>query len=487
MPRSIFPSRLFTLVGAYRSALWGSVLREHHRKGTAALRCALAGLVATLAGASGASAADKPPLAPDTSIPLTTTSRVTAAIEFSVPALAAEIEREIPRRLATIDERVNCVHRRVLFFQVNANCDIWGHVDLSGPVTLSGRGDRLYGAVPIYAVVEGQGANRFTSRIHGDTEARVTIDVAARPQLNRDWSLNLDVSDGFHWRERPVLHVLGREISVPRYAEPKVREQMASVRSRVAEAARQFGLRAKAERAWREAFEPIQFSEDVWLQLEPQSAAFAGVRANDQVLSGALEYTGVAQTFVGARPPEVRPTPLPPLGTDVGAPGSFDMILPIHIDYETIKGKIVDMLKAESAVRDVVVYPSSGKLVLGLRISPNGGDSDWYYISAKVETDDNALSAHLADLQQLAEAGAAADPTLAPVIAQLKDKITFDYNAAYQELLATANEKLSRPLKEGFRMVGHIAAAKFDRIYLPADSAVIALRATGELKILYGM
>ena len=40
---------------------------------------------------------------------------------------------------------------------------------------------------------------------------------------------------------------------------------------------------------------------------------------------------------------------------------------------------------------------------------------------------------------------------------------------------------------DGFRMVGHIAAARFDRIYLPADGAVIALRATGELKILYGM
>ncbi|MGH7736894.1 MAG: DUF4403 family protein, partial [Candidatus Tyrphobacter sp.] len=75
---------------------------------------------------------------------------MSATIEFALPALAADIDREIPRRLATIDERINCVHRRVLGFRVNANCDIWGYVERTGPVSLYGRGDRIIGAVPIY-------------------------------------------------------------------------------------------------------------------------------------------------------------------------------------------------------------------------------------------------------------------------------------------------------------------------------------------------
>jgi len=33
------------------------------------------------------------------------------------------------------------------------------------------RGDRVYGSVPIHGAIEGQGANRFTARIHGETEA----------------------------------------------------------------------------------------------------------------------------------------------------------------------------------------------------------------------------------------------------------------------------------------------------------------------------
>jgi Domain of unknown function (DUF4403) len=154
-----------------------SVFRRSAQAGLAAL-----GLAVGLAGlCSSALAADKPALAPDTIAPLATESRISAGIEFGLRALASDIEEDIPRRLASIDERVSCVHRRVLFFRVNANCDVWGYVERSGPVSLYGRGDRVYGSVPIYGAIEGQGANRFTSRIHGETEASATIEAEARP------------------------------------------------------------------------------------------------------------------------------------------------------------------------------------------------------------------------------------------------------------------------------------------------------------------
>src|SRR3984957_158255 len=82
---------------------------------------ALAGLATfgLLGLCSTAFAADKPPLAPDTVAPFTTDSRISATIEFGLPALAGDITRDIPQRLASIDERVSCGHRRVLFFGVH--------------------------------------------------------------------------------------------------------------------------------------------------------------------------------------------------------------------------------------------------------------------------------------------------------------------------------------------------------------------------------
>jgi hypothetical protein len=458
-----------------------------------------AGLVALglLGLCSTAFAADKPPLAPDTVAPFTTDSRISATIEFSLPALAADIEKDIPRRLASIDERVSCVHRRVLFFRVNANCDIWGYVERSGPVSLYGRGDRVYGSVPIHGVLEGQGANRFTSRIHGETEASATVEAEAHPQLGRDWSLDLNFSDGFHWSEPPVLHVMGREIQLANYAEPRIRTQLAVVRSHALAAARRLDLHDKATTAWRHAFEPIQLSASpqVWLQMTPQSASFAGVNADTKVLRGSLELSGTAETIVGQNPPTVTATALPSLGRDVSAPGEFDVILPVRIGYDVLKDKITQAIAALApvagmSVRDVEVYPSSGRLVVGLRVAKasntDANAGQWVYLTGALQVDADGHAVHLSDLAaETDDEGVAA--VINPLIAQLRDKMSVDYGVAYENLLNAANAKLTRPLKDGFRMEGHLSSAKLEKLYLPTDGIVIALRASGELKILYGM
>jgi Domain of unknown function (DUF4403) len=466
---------------------------------TAFGRSARAGLAAVgLMGlCSTAFAADKPPVAPDTVTPFTTDSRISATIEFGLRALASDIEADIPQRLASIDERVSCVHRRVLFFRVNANCDIYGYVERSGPVSLYGRGDRVYGSVPIYGALEGQGANRFTARIHGETEASATIEAEARPELTHDWSLDLNFSDGFHWSEPPVLHVLGREIPLSNYAEPRIRTQLAHVRERALAAARRLDLHEKAATAWRHAFEPIELSDNpqVWLQVTPQSAAFAGVRADSRVLSGSLELAGSAQTFVGQRPPAVTVTALPSLGHDVSEPGSFDVILPVRIGYDLLKDKITQAIAAAPPVvgmtiKDVEVYPSSGKLVIGLRVA-KASDTDtsagqWVYLTGAVQVDADGHAVRLSDLGvTIGDEAVAA--VINPLVAQLRDKMSVDYGVAYQNLLNAANAKLTRPLKDGFRMEGHLSSAKLEKLYLPADGIVIALRASGEMKILYGM
>jgi len=446
---------------------------------------------------STAFAADKPPLIPDTVAPFTTNSRISATIEFSLPSLAAEIDRDIPRRLATIDERVSCVHRRVLFFRVNANCDIYGFVERSGGVSLYGRGDRVYGSVPIYGALEGQGANRFTARIHGETEASATIEAEARPELNHDWSLALNFSDGFRWSEPPVLHVMGHEIPLSKYAEPRIRAQLAVVRERALAAARRLDLHNKAATAWRHAFEPVQLSDNpqVWLQLTPQSAAFAGVRAEGRVLNGSLELSGSAETTVGQQPQAVTATAMPSLGRDVSAPGTFDVILPVRVGYDVLKDKITQAIAAMApvaglSVRDVNVYPSSGKLVVGLHVAkapepdPNAGE--WTYLIGALQVDADGHAIRIADLL-VATSDEGLEAAVGPIVSQLRDKMSVDYGIAYANLLNAANTKLSRSLKDGYRMEGHLSSAKLEKVYLPADGIEIALRASGELKIFYGM
>ena len=122
-----------------------------------------------------------------------------------------------------------------------------------------------------------------------------------------DWSLDLNFSDSFHWSEPPILHVLGRNISLTKYAEPSVRKQLARIQSQARDAARRLDLHEKAAKAWEQAFQPVQICQDppVWLQITPASAAFAGVYADAKSLSGSLELTGTAQTLIGGAPSEM--------------------------------------------------------------------------------------------------------------------------------------------------------------------------------------
>jgi hypothetical protein len=451
--------------------------------------------VASFAGT--AFAGEKPPVSPDQPSPLTTASRVSATIEFGLPAIASAIERDIPRRLATIDERIGCVNKRVFVFRIKANCDVDGFVDRGG-MSIYGRGDHIVGSVPIFGTIEGQGANRFTSRIHGDAEGRAMVEVESRPKLSRDWSIDLNFSDSFHWSEPPILHVLGRNISLTKYAEPSIRKQLGRIRLHAQEAARRLDLHEKAAKAWEQAFQPIQISQDpqVWLQITPASAAFTGIHANSKDLSGSLELTGTAQTLVGQAPSAITPTPLPPLGNQVNQPGTFDILLPVRVNYDTLRDKIMQAVaatKTGAIVKEVQIYPSSGKLVIGVRVAkPSETDpaaGEWFYLSGALNVDPDKQSVRISDLagDSSLPDGSEAAQIQNEILGQLKEIPDVSYGVAYQNLLNAANGRLNRPLKNGFRMEGQLSTAKLDSIQLLADGVNIALRVSGDFKILYGI
>jgi hypothetical protein len=455
------------------------------------------GLLCTASFALTAFASEKPPVMPDQPSALTTPSRVSATIGFGLPSIASAVERDVPKRLATIDERIGCVNRRVFVFRVRANCDVAGFVD-RGAMSLYGRGDYIVGSIPIFGTIEGQGANRFTSRIHGDAEGRAMVEVESRPKLTKDWSVDLNFSDSYHWTEPPVLHVLGRDISLTKYAEPSIRKQLGRIRGQAQAAARRLDLHDKATKAWEQAFQPVQISQDppIWLQITPASAAFAGVHADARDLSGSLELTGAVQTLVGQAPLAVTLTPLPALGNDVNQPGTFDILLPVRVNYDAMRDKIMQMVTASKVapvVKDMQIYPSSGKLVIGVRVA-KPGDSDpaageWLYLSGALNVDASQQSIKISNLSgdtSLPE-GSIAAQLQDQLLDQLKQIPDIGYGLAYQNLLNAANERLNRPLKNGFRMEGQLTTAKLDGIQLLADGVSIALRVSGDLKILYRM
>jgi Domain of unknown function (DUF4403) len=101
----------------------------------------------------------------------------------------------------------------------------------------------------------------------------------------------------------------------------------------------------------------------------------------------------------------VTPTPLPPLGNDVDQPGTFDILLPVRVNYDALRDKIMQVVAASKAgaiVKEMQIYPSSGKLVIGVRVA-KPGDTDpaageWLYLSGALNADADHRSVRISDL-----------------------------------------------------------------------------------------
>jgi hypothetical protein len=461
------------------------------------------GLAAALIVAliSSAAATEKPPMSADAVAAAATPSKISAIIEFGLADIDRALERKIPRTLVSFDDRTtSCWHRRVLGRMVNIDCTYSGEVERTAPVSLRAERGKLVATTPLSGSVEAEGTRGFARMLHGDAEGAMTVFATARPQLRKDWTVALDISEGFRWQEPPTLQILGFRINLSKYVEPKIRAQLSRVQRDAAAAVAALNIRGKAEQAWQKAFTHVQIVDQppVWLQTTPERVAFSGVRAEGRVLEGSLEIAGTAQSTIGEQPAAHAPTPLPPLGDEVSDPGRFEVIVPISIRYGAIRQQLqhataVNAGQEGPTFSDIEIYPSAGKLVVGLLPAKSGADGGWVYLTATPKADDGSQTVQFPDLAFQDDAATAASSDIAalfgnPAFLQtLRQRLATGYQAERDRIIASANTKLTRPLGDGFRSEGQLASAGVENIALTPDTLRIDLRATGKLRLLYGL
>jgi Domain of unknown function (DUF4403) len=456
-------------------------------------RVCMVGAVVALALADPAVAAEKPPLAPDQDTPLVVQSRVSAVLSFSAHALAAELDREVPRRLASFDDQLTtCGHRRGFFRRrVDIQCFVTGYIERTGPVYLRAEGNRLVAEIKLEGSVYGQGARGLARLVHGVAQGAMNVFVEAKPGLTRDWTVELNMAQSYRWTEPPILRIFGRDIPIAQRVEPQIRAESRRVEGEVAAKMRAIDVRRKAETAWRHAFTPVQIADNVWLRMTPQSVAFAGLHATSDVLEGAIEFSGPVETDFGPTAPAANPTPLPPLGLDVADPGHFEFLVPLTLGYQILREVIQPVASQafNAAVKDVDVYPSNGKLVIGLQFDtpPAGVDATpdgWVYMTAQLKPDAAGTFA-LDGAQLLAATPNATTLDISKIYDAARQKVLADYKPQYEAVLQQANAKLTRDLGNGFRSHGSFTSAGVDKVVLLKDGIEVVVRAAGTLRVVY--
>lgn len=272
------------------------------------------------------------------------TSSLAVPIELETAAIQQAIEEALPRTLWTIDQHSSrCVKpQKVKIFGARIkvtppiSCTIVGTVT-RGPVTLRGEGRDIVADLPIDAVVS---ARDIGGLLKGETatgsamaHARIRLDVAP------DWTPRGTVKLSYGWTEPPGIDFLGQRITFTSQAEEKLAPVLRKLEADLPKKLAKAELRAQVERLWRQGFTAIELNAKnppVWMRISPRNLSYGGYVLEGKRLRLNLGMEAFTETFVGHRPPDPKPVPLPPLNHSA-KPDHLRFFIPVVADYRELE------------------------------------------------------------------------------------------------------------------------------------------------------
>jgi hypothetical protein len=309
-----------------------------------------------LAGCSREAESGAPPRATDRIAVEPQTSTIAVPVEADLNALAAALEREVPRALWTIDkpDQTCLASKRTKVLGVTLKsprigCRIVGQVT-RGPLALSGRGRDLVVTMPLHAEIAARDVGGLLKGETATGDARVHADV--RLSLTRDWQPRGAVDIRYDWTTEPGIDFLGQRIVFTSRADAKLKGVIARLERTLPRELEKLRLRQSIEQVWGKAFTSLELNRanpPVWMRITPRDLRFGGYRVERRRLRLDLGMTALTETFVGDRPKDPPVTPLPPLRALEAPPGDIRFYIPVIADYRQLEPVVRKALMKRSA------------------------------------------------------------------------------------------------------------------------------------------
>lgn len=321
---------------------------------------ALALLMAACSGAQEATS-NAPARADDAIILPNDPSHIEIDLSVDLAQLERALEREIPRQLWSIDEPGSeCVASKKInleLFRVKSpkiKCHIIGQVT-RGRLKLSGKGRDLIVTLPITGEVAARDVAGIFKGETGTGAADVTLRL--RLDLKPDWRLASTTDITYDWTREPGIDFLGRRITFTSKADDKLAKVRGDVSRIIARELANVGVRAAAEKGWRKAHAVLELNRknpEVWARLTPQQFLYGGYDVRGRTLTLRLGLDGVLETFVGSKPEETTPAPLPPLAPRPKTTRPSVLHVPVIADYAVLE-PVLDKALTKRAAQPFVI------------------------------------------------------------------------------------------------------------------------------------
>lgn len=303
-------------------------------------------------------------------------STIVIPVSAQLADLQRLVEAEVPRTLATINrhekacvaaETIKIAGRR-LKITPDISCDIVGTIT-RGPIRLSGSGSVIKLVMPVHGVVSARDIGHVIKSETATATAEVRADI--RLGITGDWQPTARIVIDYGWTEKPGVMLLGQRVTFAGKADPALAKVIAKLETDLPKKLDKLHPRAALERAWARGFTVIELNRrkpPAWLRLMPQRLHYDGYRIVGDTIILDLAAMALTDTFVGARPADPPPTPLPPPSPIRSARG-FRFHLPVIADYALLEpvleralGKLSKRRIALPAVGEVT--PQFGKVTM---------------------------------------------------------------------------------------------------------------------------
>jgi hypothetical protein len=282
-------------------------------------------------------------------------SAIAVPLDVDTRVLSQLLEREIPRTLWSIDQKVSdCVPpARVKLFKARLKvtpaigCTVVGTVTRA-PIRLRGEGEDIIADVPIHAVIA---ARDVGGVLKGETATgSAMVHARIRLALREDWTVRASAALAYDWTEAPGIDFLGKRITFTEKAEAKLQPIIRDLERKLPQEIARLNLRTKVADAWRQSFTSLELNRrnpPVWMRVTPQKLSYGGYSLSDGKLRLKLGMEALTETFVGPRPADPAPIPLPRLTRAAGGE-RLRFFLPVIADYAQLEPVILKALAERS-------------------------------------------------------------------------------------------------------------------------------------------
>lgn len=482
------------------------------------LTCSLLALPLVLAGCDRQVGNVAPPKVTGSVTMPEQTSTIVVPVVADLDQLERGLDRRTPRTLWSIDQHKDaCVKAKRVdlgFGKVkltpDLGCRLTGTVT-RGTMQIGGSGERLEVTLPIHARI----SVRDAGGVAGETATgSAIVRAVGRLSVVGDWEPTARLKLSYDWTQPPGIDLLGQRITFTDQADEKLKTVIAKLERDLPQELAQLHLRRQLDAVWRRSFTAIELSRrnpPAWMRVAPRRLGYGGYRIDGRQLRLTLRADALTQSFVGQRPADPPPVPLPPPSPTIGQPG-LHFFIPVLADYAQLEPVVQRTLRkiaargislegigpVEAQFGRVTVYATSGgRMAIGVHAKVKAPESSiasaegeaWLVARPYNEPGSQLVRARDVEFatktnSPLVDLLAAlfADPT---VRAGIATGLEHDFAPDYQKLLGKVQRAVGQRQEDEFLLRARVTKVRNGRITATGAGLFMPVAAEGEAQILY--